>query len=520
MERRRQAESSSAEEMTRNDSMNELDKISYPPKQDELEAYTAMDPSLLPKTYKRKPEDRVFVNRTIRMDKIRWFGFDMDYTLAEYLHPQYDTMIYDLAKEQLVEMGYPSTICDLEYEHEFPIRCLFIDTKLGNILKIGKFGEILCCYHGRTDLTKLETLESYPTLQIQSDDIGGRFKPQVTLFSTPECCLYADLIDHFESLEEYKLGEGDSASSADMKCNLEMSYKHLHSDVRAAVDAIHANGSLKHKTLADAKKFVYRDGEKLAGLLKRLKEGGEGAKLFLLTNSEYYYTTALMSYLLDGVYDDYPSWRDYFDVIITSAKKPSFFGEGSTFREVDVETGKLKLGRILTSFETGANACYQGGSLDLFQLLTNANPTEVLYIGDHIFADIVMSKKTVFWRTLLVVPEVSREAKLAEKSKPIIDRMLNLTFMKNEIFRGLDVNSMEDPDISALRQHMKDNANSLDQLYNKYWGSPFRSGDKQTHFSLQVERFADLYTGTLLNLRNYPRNYAFTADVDFLPHEN
>jgi hypothetical protein len=78
----------------------------------------------------------VFVNRSLRLDKITWFGFDMDYTLAEYLHPQYDEMIYEFAKQRLVDQGYPKSLLALKYEHEFAIRCLFIDTKLGNVLKI------------------------------------------------------------------------------------------------------------------------------------------------------------------------------------------------------------------------------------------------------------------------------------------------------------------------------------------------------------------------------------------------
>jgi predicted HAD superfamily phosphohydrolase YqeG len=34
---------------------------------------------------------------------------------------------------------------------------------------------------------------------------------------------------------------------------------------------------------------------------------------------------------------------------------------------------------------------------------------KVLYVGDHIFADVVRSKKALGWRTLLVVPELDAE---------------------------------------------------------------------------------------------------------------
>jgi hypothetical protein len=42
-----------------------------------------------------------------------------------------------------------------------------------------------------------------------------------------------------------------------------------------------------------------------------------------------------MSYLLDGVLPAYPSWRNYFDVIVVSAAKPIFFTEEHPFIEVD-----------------------------------------------------------------------------------------------------------------------------------------------------------------------------------------
>ncbi len=36
---------------------------------------------------------RIFVNRSLHMEKIKFFGFDMDYTLAEYKAPQYEVKI-------------------------------------------------------------------------------------------------------------------------------------------------------------------------------------------------------------------------------------------------------------------------------------------------------------------------------------------------------------------------------------------------------------------------------------------
>ena len=64
-------------------------------------------------------------------------------------------------------------------------------------------------------------------------------------------------------------------------------------------------GDLKKQTVASMEDYVHRD-ERLPMLLDRLKENG--MKTFLLTNSEFWYTEAIMNFLLnfDGV-----SWEPW-----------------------------------------------------------------------------------------------------------------------------------------------------------------------------------------------------------------
>lgn len=49
------------------------------------------------------------------------------------------------------------------------------------------------------------------------------------------------------------------------------------------------------------------------------------------------------------------------------------------------------------------------GSCDIFTKLIGAKGKDVLYVGDHIFGDILKSKKIRGWRTFLVVPELVQE---------------------------------------------------------------------------------------------------------------
>lgn len=54
-------------------------------------------------------------------------------------------------------------------------------------------------------------------------------------------------------------------------------------------------GELKKKTVENVEEYVHKD-ERLPLLLDRMRESG--AKVFLLTNSEYWYTNDVMGYLL------------------------------------------------------------------------------------------------------------------------------------------------------------------------------------------------------------------------------
>ena len=53
---------------------------------------------------------RIFVNRVLSLEKIKFFGFDMDYTIAEYKSPDFEALAYRLAIKKLVDMGYPKEL--------------------------------------------------------------------------------------------------------------------------------------------------------------------------------------------------------------------------------------------------------------------------------------------------------------------------------------------------------------------------------------------------------------------------
>ena len=58
---------------------------------------------------------RVFVNRNLRLSKIRAIGFDLDHTLAHYDPIPVEELAFDLSKQKLAKSkNYPKEILDLK----------------------------------------------------------------------------------------------------------------------------------------------------------------------------------------------------------------------------------------------------------------------------------------------------------------------------------------------------------------------------------------------------------------------
>eukprot|EP00743_Colponemidia_sp_Colp-15_P002353 GILK01002550.1.p1 GENE.GILK01002550.1~~GILK01002550.1.p1 ORF type:complete len:575 (+),score=100.97 GILK01002550.1:63-1727(+) len=481
-----------------------LNDLSYPPTSEELANYVDVHPSQLPSKYKRDMKSRVFVNRDLRLDKIRWYGFDMDYTLAEYKAPACEGLAYSLCIDYLVSQGYPEGIKSMNYDESFPQRGLILDRKLGHLIKLDAFGFILACVHGRNKVEKKGITSAYPSRIVREDEIGKgrRFFSLDTPYSMPEACVYADLVHFLENAEDHEFDE--------------FSYAALFQDVREAFDHVHLAGQMKQTILDNPVTYINKD-PKLAELLKFIRI--RGSKIFLLTNSDYKYTNIIMTYLLQHAYtEEFPSWIHFFDVVICGAVKPLFFREGTNLREVALDTGALKLTNVVQNFKRGN--VYHGGSLEKFsKLVGGLSGGDVLYVGDHIYGDILIPKKSHCWRTLLIIRELEQELEVWATMKSKYTHLVNLEWIRAEMFRDMDVNDEVPPDVTDLHKHIRRCVDSMDNLYNRYFGSMFRSGSKQTFFSMQVQRYADLYSCRAVNLFNYPSFYFFAALDRPMAHE-
>ena len=246
--------------------------------------------------------------------------------------------------------------------------------------------------------------------------------------------------------------------------------------------------------------------ERLPLLFERMREHDK--KIFLLTNSDYQYTDKIMDFLFGVKSANGRKWTEYFDYIVVDARKPLFFSEGTILRQVDTTTGALKIGAHVGPIERGR--VYSGGSCDVFTQLIGAKGRDVLYVGDHIFGDILKSKKKRGWRTFLVIPELQRELEVWENKNDIFVKLQVLDIQLGELYKDLDSSTTVKPDLTQLRSQIRQTIHEMDMSYG-ILGSLFRCGSRQTHFANQITRFADIYASTCLNLFYYPFCYMFRA---------
>ncbi|KAL8607087.1 hypothetical protein ACOMHN_008673 [Nucella lapillus] len=416
-----------------------------------------------------------------------------------YKSPEYEQLGFNLLKRQLVDMGYPQAISDFEYDPTFPIRGLWFDNLYGNLLKVDAFGNILVCITGFHFLRGTEIHKLYPNKFVQMDE--NRFHIFNTLYELPVLYILACLVDYFCNCSDF------TRTKTGVKCgDLTMTFTSIYQDVLSATGFVHAKqGPLKRETVKNVEKYVQRD-ERLPLLLDRLRSNG--AKVFLATNSDYTYSNA------GGEKRD---WLSFFDYVVVDAKKPLFFLQGTILRQVDKESGALKIGTHTGPISS--KHVYSGGSVDVFSEIMGTYGHEVLYVGDHIFGDILKSKKARGWRTFLCVPELAQELTVWTEKKELFAHLEDFDVYISDLYKNLDSSSKEKPDISKIQRAIRDVTHEMDMAYGML-GSLFRTGSCQTFFASQVMRYADLYAASFMNLINYPLNYIFRAPAMLMPHES
>jgi HAD superfamily 5'-nucleotidase-like hydrolase len=478
-----------------------------------------------------EPASRVYINRNLKMDSITHLGFDMDHTLAVYAD-EAQHLAFDLALGKLVsDKGYPEEILMLKWEPRKVIRGLVIDKLRGNIIKLDHHKYVEIAYHGTRKMTRMERKKYYSRPGESYRPDTGDYYYLDTLFCLPEAYMYMLLVDYFDKRD----GEGET------------DYKALYDDIRAGIDLVHRDGTLKSELIPQLEKYIVKD-PMLPKVLHHFLKGGK--KLFLLTNSEFYYTNVVMSYLLNDEIPGFDTWYDYFELIIVSAGKPRFFRNEIPLERPDpVEVGDEFPPEVLKKI-------YCKGDFRALEKEIGAKGASVMYFGDHTFGDVLKSKQTCGWRTVMIVKEMDEELSILsaqKKDKEHLEEMrkkLNeakdeihllenqITYLRNrklEYYEDIDPDGMKalDEEIAGYQELLIKNEDKVTELlnnikeleeklasgYNKYWGSLFKSSRRKSRFGDQIEDFACLYSSKVTNFCYYPTTKYFRIKNDLMAHE-
>jgi len=162
---------------------------------------------------------------------------------------------------------------------------------------------------------------------------------------------------------------------------------------------------------------------------------------------------------------------------------------------------------------------YSGGSSEVLSKLIGAKGRDVLYVGDHIFGDVLKSKKLRGWRTFLIVPELNDEFQVWTSKQELFTRLQRYDQELSELYRNMDSSDTARPNVEAIKGNIQETIHSMEMSYGTT-GSLFRSGSRQTFFATQVTRYADIYAASVLNMLYYPTFYMFRAPAMLLPHES
>ncbi len=462
---------------------------------------------------------RVFCNRTLNLRAIQAIGFDMDYTLIHYKYELWEAHAYAHTQRRLAAVGLP--VEGLEFDAERVTRGLILDLDLGNIVKASRFGYVVRSSHGSRTLNYDEQREIYSRTLVDLSE--SRWVFLNTLFSLSEGCLFAQLVDLFDA------GRIDRSAVS--------GYHQLYAMLSQCMGAAHMEGELKAEIVAEPERYVVDDSEVPLALLD-LKHAGK--RLMVITNSEWDYTRAMMSYAFDEHLPGDMTWRDLFELVFVDSRKPAFFtGDREALQIVD-DSGLLAAKRSLAPGQI-----YYGGNARAVESYLGIPGERILYVGDHVYADVHVSKEVLRWRTALIIRELEAEL-MALDAFESTQRELNELMHEKEAnekharearlaLQRADHGYGPAPaeSLSKIREHLGELrreslaldgrlvplARAAAEVGNQRWGPLTRAGADKSRVARAIERYADIYTSRVANLLSVTPFAYLRAPPTTLPHD-
>jgi hypothetical protein len=168
---------------------------------------------------------------------------------------------------------------------------------------------------------------------------------------------------------------------------------------------------------------------------------------------------------------------------------------------------------------------YLGGNAQQVEDWLGCAGAEILYVGDHVYGDVHLSKSIRRWRTGLILSELESEVSAVAGFAPQQEELRRLMEEKETLeikaartrLRLLRLEAGYGPpgdgtvqELHAILHRLRHAQESLDdrigplarasaELLNSRWGLLMRTGNDKSHLARQVERHADIYTSRVSN---------------------
>ncbi|KAJ8571384.1 hypothetical protein ON010_g5452 [Phytophthora cinnamomi] len=283
-------------------------------------------------------------------------------------------------------------------------------------------------------------------------------------------------------------------------------------DVNQAITNVHLSGDMHKEVALDLSKYI-EPNPTLRPLLERIRNSGK--KSFLCTNSSFSYINAGLKYMLG---DD---WRELFNVVSVSARKPKFYTRQRSFRMLDIGHKQVQWHAVR---ELRRGEVYTQGSVYQLSKLTGWVGSRVLYIGDNLFSDLVEPSRANGWRTGAIIRELEDEMKVQQT--PEYQRLAFQINKIEELMRNIQ-NELRSEPVPQNHAFVDQLVNvheavqmEMENLINVNFGSVFRADTYPSQFAFVVQRYVDIYSARLENLLEYPSNHTFYPERIAMPHEH
>ena len=159
---------------------------------------------------------------------------------------------------------------------------------------------------------------------------------------------------------------------------------------------------------------------------------------------------------------------------------------------------------------------------------------EVLYVGDHLYSDVLRSKRTLGWRSLFIMPELEEEMQVFAQTLPLRKKIEYLRSLREELSRKAeDIRRTQDNSdayVQKLLQEMEDDdtiikstlSPMVEQWHRSFhplWGSTFTAGYQDSRFSFFVQNYSCLYTSRASNLGLVSTKKSFRTVMETVPND-